>query len=309
VAAPESVRPRRRGAVRLLFWSPAVLCAALALALGGWMLTGGRVLVMQTPSMGTAAPAGSLVLVRSLGDTALHRGMIVAFHVPETGALYMHRIAQILPGGKIRTRGDLNGADDGWALTRAALVGVPALIVPGVGWLLLAAPWALGVLAFGGLLALVLPRSARPTLRSLSIGVAISLPLYILRPFTRVAVVAAGHSHTRFVAKLVNAGLFPLRVTLRGAQIVIAPAHAGTIAAPIAGHSSTMLAAHADVPLWGWLLICGFVAAPLVGAMRGLRRGPASTPAERVPSAVAASRNVPSYWLNGPLPRPITGMG
>jgi hypothetical protein len=294
---------RGRRLVQVACWLPAIVGVMLAAALGVWMIGGGHILVMQTPSMGTTAPTGSLVLTHELGHERLHRGMLIAFRVPETSEIYMHRIARIGPGGGIRTRGDLNSGDDGWVLTRSAIVGVPAMIVPGLGWLLLAAPWALGVLAFGVVLAYFLPRSWRPLVRSISIGGAIALPLYILRPFMRVTVIAAGHSHHAFFARLVNGGLFPLRVTLASTSVVIAPAHAGTISARIGARASAQLSAHASIPPWGWLLIAAFVLLPLLpGALAPFQRTSAQ-------HAEAPRRRASLGGLNASPPRPITESG
>jgi hypothetical protein len=302
LAQTVATRSRAR-LVQLACWLPAIVGVALAAALGVWMIGGGHILVMQTPSMGTTAPTGSLVLTHELGSERLHRGMLIAFRVPETNEIYMHRIARIGPGGGIRTRGDLNSGDDGWVLTRTAIVGVPALIVPGLGWLLLAAPWALGVLAFGVVLAHFLPRSWRPLARSISIAGAIALPLYILRPFMRVTVIAAGHSHQAFFARLVNGGLFPLRVTLASTSVVIAPAHAGTISARIAGQAAAQLSAHAAIPAWGWLLIAAFVLLPLLaGAL-----APLGQPTDQL--AGRPRRRASLGGLNASPTRPITESG
>jgi hypothetical protein len=292
--------------VRFAVWLPAVLCLLVAAGLGAWILSGGHVLVVQTPSMGTAAPVGSLVLTHSVADAQLHRGMIIAFRVPSTHAVYLHRIAQILPGGRIRTRGDLNGADDGWVLTRSAIVGLPALIMPGIGWLLLAAPWALGALMLGGFLAIILPRALRPSIRAITIGAAVSLPLYLLRPFSRVAVVDTVRTSHGFVARLVNAGLFPLRVTLRSSSIVLAPAHAGNITAQLAGHSTSLLAATVLIPLWGWMLFAAFVLAPLAVSTFALKTEPPLPASVRRPGKL---RKRLVAWLEGRPHQPLAGVG
>ena len=265
-AASTGARRGRSRIARLAYWSPALVVLLAAAALGAWMLGGGRMLVMRTPSMGTSAPTGSMVLTRQLGSERLHRGMLIAFHVPNTGEVYMHRIAQIEPSGLIRTRGDLDSADDGWVLTRSAIVGVPVMIVPVLGWLLLAAPWAIGVLVVGFGVARVLPRRMRAPLRSASVGGAIALPLLILRPFVRVSLVSAGQSHGRFFAHLVNGGLMPLNVALRSTHALLAPGHAVTITAAAAGKALAHLSARPTLSTGDWTLLALFALVPALSA-------------------------------------------
>ena len=269
VAPPEQPSGPRRGRsriARLAYWSPAFVVLLAAAALGAWMLGGGRMLVMRTPSMGTTAPTGSMVLTRKLGSEQLHRGMLIAFRVPNTGEVYMHRIARIEPSGLIRTRGDLDSADDGWVLTRSAIVGVPVMIVPVLGWLLLAAPWAIGVLVVGFGVARLLPRRLRAPLRSATVGGAIALPLLILRPFVRVSLVSAGQSHGQFFAHLVNGGLMPLNVALRSTHALLAPGHAVTITAAAAGKTLAHLTAHPALSVGDWTLFALFALVPALGA-------------------------------------------
>lgn len=281
--------------------------ALLVLALGAWIFLGhGDVLVMQTPSMGTTAPAGSLVLTRPIDGAPLRRGMIVAFHVPATGQVYMHRVAQLLPGGRFRTRGDLNISDDGWELGRSSIVGVPVAIVPDLGWLVMGLPWALAVLAVGAIISFALPRFLRPAMRSVTVGGAVALPLYVIRPFVRVAVASAGrvaavaraparavtasvghhggvtlaassHSGANFLARLVNGGVLPLRVSMRGTHTVIAPGHAGIIAAHLARHATSMLQAHPILPIWAWVALVALVVSPLPVGLLALRDGATTT--------------------------------
>ena len=289
-------RPSRLS--RYALWLPAVACLIVAAGLGVWTLERGHVLVMRTPSMGTTAPAGSLVLTRPLGRSALHPGMIVAFRVPNTGEVYMHRIAALQTDGSFRTRGDLDSSDDGWTLTRGAIVGVPVLIAPLLGWLVLCLPWALAVLVAGAILARALPRAARPGVRSLTIGGAIALPIYLTRPFVRATITSAGpvsplaNAHHRLLgttsgaakaaaglvhvpstlqARLVDGGVLPLRVTLGPAHATIHPGHAGVITAQAAGRTLSTLAARAIVPWWGYALLAVLMIIPLPIGLLGLR--------------------------------------
>jgi len=245
--------------------------------------------------------------------------MIVAFHVPVSGQVYMHRVAALLPNGRFRTRGDLNGSDDGWELTRSSVIGVPVAIVPDLGWVVMGLPWVLAVLAGGMLASFVLPRSVRPELRAITVGAAVALPLYIVRPFVRVAIssaervasvpgVAAVARHlplainggaawpvsaalgpipravdggagwpssfflsAGFRARLVNAGVVPVRITMHGAHTVIAPGHAGIIASHLAARAPAALEAHPVLPLWGWIVIVAVILVPVPVGLLALR--------------------------------------
>jgi hypothetical protein len=222
----------------------------------------------------------------------------------------MHRVAQLLPGGAFRTRGDLNTSDDGWELTRSSIVGVPVAIIPDLGWVVSGLPWALAVLAAGAIISLVLPRFLRPAMRSVTVGGAFALPLYLVRPFVRVAVASAGRlataaaasggsaaargahhggvtmasssrSGANFLARLVNGGVLPLRITITGTHTVIEPGHAGIIAARLARHATSTLQAHAILPTWAWALLVAVVLSPLAVGMLALREGPATAAPER----------------------------
>jgi hypothetical protein len=299
LAAPAERRPRRSG--RLWFWLPGLVAIALAAATGAWTYEGGHILVMATPSMGTTAPAGSLVLTRPLGTRALHTGMLVAFHVPATGELYMHRISAIGANGKFRTRGDLNGFEDGWELTRRNVVGVPTTIVPDLGWAVKGLPWALAALVVGLILARLLPRMLRPAARAVAAGAAIAVPVYMVRPFARLVVVStrhlpggsASHARNNFVARLINGGAVPLRVTLHGAQVTIQPGHASVLAARLASHADSTLSAHPLLPIWFWPVLGLVVLAPLVLGMLSLRGERRS---EGVPARGTAATAASDQW-------------
>jgi len=68
-------------------------------------------MMVTTPSMGPAAPVGTLILTRPvrIGDTRV--GDIIAFHPPtEPRETFTHRVVTVDPDGGLRTRGDINGA-------------------------------------------------------------------------------------------------------------------------------------------------------------------------------------------------------
>lgn len=127
---------RRR---RTLALATAVAVVAIATAVVVGVLAGGlRAFVVETPSMAEAAPVGSLVLTRPSPTYAV--GDVITFEVD--GRTVTHRLVSA-HDGVLRTRGDLNGADDAWELTPDQVIGSAIVILPGIGFLALAVPWLL----------------------------------------------------------------------------------------------------------------------------------------------------------------------
>ena len=72
----------------------------------GWNLSGGQLVVMQTPSMCPAVCVGSLVADRPLRG-AVHVGELITFHPPDNRAeTYTHEISRIFSNGAIQPRRD-----------------------------------------------------------------------------------------------------------------------------------------------------------------------------------------------------------
>lgn len=157
---------------------------ALALTWGGWLLSGGRLFMVSSPSMGTVAPVGSLVATQPLPmSVELHKGEIVVFEPrPGHSLTYVHRIYQVLPGGRFLTKGDLNQVPDPWLITRGDIIGTPQAIIPAIGWIYTWATWlffgAAVLLAAG----LFMPRRYRRWVLALGPVVLIAVPLLKYRP-------------------------------------------------------------------------------------------------------------------------------
>ena len=123
-----------------------------------WVLSGGRWYIVRTPSMGTAAPVGTLLWVEPTAAKDLHVGDVVTFRPPGLGSTYSHRIYSITADGALHTKGDANAGPDTWTLRPSDVVGRVAARWWGIGWLIRATP----VLAIGGLLLYALVRWATP---------------------------------------------------------------------------------------------------------------------------------------------------
>jgi signal peptidase I len=113
----------------------ALLAATVAAA---FAVTGIRLFSVETPSMGQAAPVGTLVVTAPAGSYAV--GDVITFTMADRTVT--HRIVEVGPDG-YTTRGDLNGAPDGWTVVPAQVIGRAITLLPGVGFLLTAAPWLL----------------------------------------------------------------------------------------------------------------------------------------------------------------------
>jgi signal peptidase I len=194
----------------------AVLVIAVAAAAGAFRLAGGRWFIMQTPSMGTTAPVGTLVLTHPVATlSALRVGDVVTCRPPFPAAsYYTHRVVAVSATG-VTTRGDLNGAADPWTLGRTNVVGRAVLIVPGAGWLLLTLSSLAGAVAVTWAFTRRLRHPQWRRVSQLASSLAVTVVLVArLKPFTGVTELAStvdGHGVARI--SLVSTGLLPVRLT------------------------------------------------------------------------------------------------
>lgn len=175
-------RPGPPLAARLLLILPVAAIGAMALWVLIVILGGGRLLVIETPSMGTAAPAGTLVVSYPAEVEQLRVGDVISFQPSDTSPVYTHRIQEITEQGTVRTRGDLNEAADGWELTPEQIVGKAEGLHRGFGFVLHMAPWIVG----GFALTALLRRLAKPQHRTnwwlIGASASLALACWIVRP-------------------------------------------------------------------------------------------------------------------------------
>lgn len=193
---------------RLALWGGAGLALA-ALLLVPALLAGVRMFAVQTPSMGTAAPVGTLVITTT--QPAYEVGDIISFRSGER--THTHRIVQVRPDGQYVTKGDLNGVADPLPVRPADVIGKAAAILPGLGWLFTGLPWLLG----GALAVYFLtarPKLAarhRAALRILGTTVVFCAVALWLRPWLNVNMLGFTPADNGGVLMhVVNTGLFPL---------------------------------------------------------------------------------------------------
>lgn len=251
-----------------LAWTVATVAALLLTVAALFLTNGGRMFVVETPSMGEVAPVGTLVLDLPVRASSLQVGDIVSFRVsaaPDT--IYTHRVIDIDATGGIHTRGDVNGATDPWTLTQENLVGAPALLVPHLGWLFRAAP----ILLIGTLLIWVLtsPFSDRITRSSLRIAggaLTVSYAAFVLRPFVNVTTITNTATPHTVTATVVSSGIFPVRVQGHGGTSThLVDGEVGRIVIhELNRHGHYQLTSNIDLDPTGWtLLICACLV-PLV---------------------------------------------
>lgn len=200
---------------------PGVLAAVVVVGLFAtvlaWHVSGGRWQIISTPSMGTAAPVGSVVLTRPVVDPAV--GDILTFRppAPERDRLVTHRVVAVEPGPGgtgVKTRGDINGAVDPWVLHTPDLTGRVVAVLPGVGWLVRALPALIaGIVLLWWATRRWLPWFWAVPTRVLGLSILLAAVSLWLRPFVGTTTLGTSADGGGAHIALVSTGLLPTRVT------------------------------------------------------------------------------------------------
>ncbi|MFT2693320.1 S26 family signal peptidase [Clavibacter zhangzhiyongii] len=255
---------RRRTVV---MWTATVLLTLLVAATLLFQASGGRWFVVQTPSMGTTAPVGTLLLTTPVLVEDVQPGDVVSFHPSTTpDETYTHRVIAVDADG-LTTQGDINGAVDPWKTDQHHLIGQATTILPGFGWLAKGLPLMLAGLVIVTILTrLIASPTHRASMRMLGGSLVAALTVFVLKPFVGLVVLDAVTAGTDVRATIVNTGLLPIRVAAEGGtatSVVSGAVSAITAPAGEAGQfhdiSSTL-----DLPLWGWVVFYGLCAVPLL---------------------------------------------
>lgn len=142
-----TTNPTRKRLPRLFIHLAGTLLAVTILASILFLGAGGKVNVIETPSMATYTPVGSLVLTLPVDYATLQPGDPILFNVAGGEKAYFHRVLTVEPTG-LTTQGDLNGTVDPWMVTENDVLGKEIFHAPGLGYLLLMLP----VLVIGSIL-------------------------------------------------------------------------------------------------------------------------------------------------------------
>ncbi|WP_248703814.1 signal peptidase I [Curtobacterium sp. MWU13-2055] len=270
--APSRGRRRARGTAvppRVV-----VLFLLVALAVGGIAVaavSGLRAFDVRTPSMGTAAPVGSLVLTRPAVVGDLRTGDVITFRPDAGSEFYTHRIDSRGSAG-IQTRGDVNAAPDAWLIAPTDVVGHVVVVLPGAGWAARGLPWIVAAVAlvwFGtGFLA---PGDARSASRLLGAALAVAVVGAVLRPFVAVQLLATSTTADGGVARVVSTGLLPIRASIaEGGSAHLTSGQTAEVGVSPGAGGVFHVASQLELSVLGWAglgLVCAvpIVVAVLVG--------------------------------------------
>jgi signal peptidase I len=236
-AGPARSRAAVLGAVSLGALAAALL--ALAAFTVGWRATGGRWFVVRSPSMGTAAPVGTLVWVRPVSFDDLRVGQLVSFRAPPAPQeTYTHRVVARRADGSLTTKGDNNDMADPWSVRERDVIGRVAMHWWPVGWLVRAAP----ILGFGGVLLWALGRWCTAPAWKLPVWIVglsllVSLSIYVVKPLVRAELLSFTPAPRGAQATFVTTGILPLRVSADGGgHVDVAPGEKRSLVATRPDH-------------------------------------------------------------------------
>lgn len=171
-------------------------------------LTGVRVGFLISSSMAPEMPANSLIVTAPATVSEFKVGDMVEFQLSENSTPKAHRVIEVLPDGRLKTKGDALQRPDPLAVSDNDEVRRIVLHSFWLGWTLKLLPWVLGVLLLGAAVAFV-PARQRALLAVIfaamlsvwSIGLRVAAPFGSLELLTNTIDV----NNPQFSA--VNAGL------------------------------------------------------------------------------------------------------
>lgn len=265
------------------------LLLAVVVALSGagsWRMTGGRWAVVETASMGTAVPVGSLIVTRPVPLDRIRVGDVVTYAPPHLRALYTHRVVAIEDDGRLRVQGDANGAVDPFPVSQDMLVGQVVGHWRGLGWLLRALPTVLlGLVVLLGISHLYVSPRWRSSTRVVGTCLVLGVTSLLLRPFVHPVLVATAvdPDGTALRATVASTGMLPTRVSgAPGQHVDLLSGQVGSVIVqpPTAAGGPVLINGTAHLTGW-WLVGVGLVCLlPLLWVLVvGLAPGSASGPA------------------------------
>ena len=259
--------PRHRTSRRWPTFCISSVLVALALIWVGWLVSGGGLFMVGSPSMGMAAPVGSLVATQPLTRSAEVRvGDIVVLEPhPGYSLTYVHRIYRVLPGDRYLTKGDLNAEPDPWVITRGDVIGTPQAIIPAIGWIYKCASWLfLGAAALVAV-ALFVEERLRRWLLALGPALLFAVPLLWFRPLIGGFLYGSGRRGRLVAANVVNTGILPVHFSPAVGRIVhAAPGQEVLVTGLAPKHHSFDIRISAALPWWGWALVILACLLPLI---------------------------------------------
>lgn len=243
--------------VKIAGWIGIVIMLGFIVFCGVWRAQGGRWERVETPSMGTVAPVGTLLWVKPVAFADLKVGDFITFRPPGKSGTFSHRVYSRNADGTISTKGVIP-APDPWRLTSSDIVGEVRMRWWGVGWIVAAAP----ILVIG-LVLTVAVRSAVSRDWKLPVTVllgsmAVTVAIVVYRPFINAEQLAfAPDSNGGARATYVGTGLLPIRLTAHdGPSVVMGDGEVGTVQVEKADAQSRLqVGLEPAIPWWWWALL------------------------------------------------------
>lgn len=278
---PSGGRHRRR---RFRLVVTALLGLAVLATLGAGVVWhfghGGSWQVVATPSMGTVAPVGTLVLTEpastvAVGDVVTYRPPVANHPLDVT-----HRVVAVDPDGGFRTRGDINGSEDPWTAHPRDLVGVVVAILPGLGWLVRGTQ----LLVVGTVLVYVvsrlLPWRWGLPLRVLGFSLVVTTAVSILRPFVGAILLGTTADGADTHVTVVSTGLLPIRATAAtGGQVDLVDGQVGLITTQLPPEAKgAVVTTGVHMPFWMWVVMTAIWLIPMFYGLLMAWRRPVEDP-------------------------------
>lgn len=253
---------RRAGAVAWI-----ALVAVVVVAAVWFHLVGGRWFIIDTPSMGTAAPVGSLNLTLPVSMDAVVVGDVISFRPPTAPAeSYTHRVREITAAGAVITQGDINGAVDPWQLGAADIVGRSIALIPILGFVIRGLPILLvGVSALWFVTGRWTRGQQRASSRILGLSVIASGVLAFLKPLLGFVVVSTSAAAGGVNATVVSTGLLPLSLTAEGGgRVDLVSGQVGHLFVPTPDSGNYHVGSAMNLPFYGWVILVVLCCLPLL---------------------------------------------
>lgn len=250
---------RRRGRLGVICAGGALLAVIVLVAV--FLAAGGRWYTVTTPSMGQAAPVGTLLLTKPADPATLRVGDIAVVRPPGNDASYAHRIAEITySNGQARyqTKGDINNAVDAWELSADDITGVVIVNWYTGGFILRGLPYLLlGFVAVWLLTHHLVARNWRTQVRIMGYAAIFTITCHIVRPFLGAQLLhSAPDNNGHMQMTVVSTGILPIKVTEPGgsALYLTSSGQVGTLTVPTANDKGQFLAYPSTHLTWPWWL-------------------------------------------------------
>ncbi len=247
-------------------------CLALAALAGWWVLTGGRWMVMTTPSMSPRIPVGALVVTRAV--TAPPRpGSVVAFVPPGQTVTFVHEIVGGNRTSGYLTKGLLDSHPDPWRLPPSDISGTEVIAIPVLGWVARGLPWLLAAVFLWWSAGFAFRWRTGRELSWLALIPAATVLAAEWKPLINAQVVAAVVRGHRVHVFLVSTGVLPERISFDGRPSrLVAPGHPAWFS--FARPSGNVVGAHlwAALDWWELVLLALLCTLPLLLCLRLIGR-------------------------------------